>query len=111
MSLYTYKAWVARVYDGDTVTIDVMLGFGVEYKNQTVRLSRINAPEVRGISRGVGLLSRDYLRDLILGKQVVIQTEKDKKGKYGRYLAEIILADENINDAMVTSGHAEYAEY
>lgn len=111
MCLYAYKAWVTRVYDGDTVTLDIQLGFGIEYKNQTVRLSRINAPEVRGVSRDVGLLSRDYLRDLILGKQLVIETERDKKGKYGRYLAEAIMDGENINDKMVSAGHAEYQEY
>ena len=115
-NLYHYKAYIASVYDGDTCTADIDLGLGVYVKGEKLRLSRINAPEVRGEERPMGLLSRDFLREKIDGKQVVIQTTKDKKGKYGRYLAEILLADEadnlvNINDLLVDSGFAKYVEY
>jgi len=58
----------------------------------------------------------DTCTDLILDKEVYIQTIKDKKGKYGRYLGDIWLINEdeslsNINDLMVSSGFAEYKEY
>jgi len=115
-NLYNYKAYIASVYDGDTCTADIDLGLGVYVKGEKLRLSRINAPEVRGEERPMGLLSRDFLREKIDGKQVIIQTIKDKKGKYGRYLAEILLDDGNdnivnINDLLVESGFAKYAEY
>ncbi len=80
-----------------------------------MRLSRINAPEIKGDERELGLISRDYLRQRIEGKDVLLQTEKDDKGKYGRYLVEIWLPENggyvNINDELVDRGLAEYKEY
>jgi micrococcal nuclease len=108
--MYEYKARIIKVYDGDTVTAIVDLGFNVSVKEK-LRLSRINTPEVRGEQRPDGLISRDKLRERILDKDVIIKTIRDKKGKYGRYIAEIILEDENINDWLVTEGLAEYKEY
>lgn len=67
--------------------------------------------KVRGKERPQGLISRDWLRERILGKEVLIQTIKDKKGKYGCYLAEIIFEGVNINDERVSNGLAEYKDY
>ena len=114
-NLYRYRAIVRKVYDGDTCTVDIDLGLGTWVHGEKLRLYRINAPEVRGSQRPDGLKSRDYLRSKIKGKEVIIQTVKDKKGKYGRYLADIWLADGgdwiNINDLMVQESYAEYKEY
>lgn len=109
--LYMYLAVVTAVYDGDTITVDIDLGMHTWIHGEKLRLARINAPEVRGPERPEGLKSRDWLREKILGKQIVIRTIQDKKGKYGRYLAEIYLDDININDQLVTEGLAEYKEY
>ncbi len=110
-SFYLYKAVISSVYDGDTVTADIDLGFHVWIHDEKLRLSRINAPEVRGKERPEGLISRDWLREKIQGKAVVIKTVKDKKGKYGRYLIEIILDGVNINDELVKNKLAEYKSY
>ncbi len=115
-NLYCYKANVTSVYDGDTCTADIDLGLGVLVKGEKLRLSRINAPEIRGEEREAGLLARDFLREKIDGKEVIIATIKDKKGKYGRYLAEILVVDVdgntvNINDLLVQEDHAVYVEY
>lgn len=114
--LYNYKAKIVEVYDGDTCTVDIDLGLHAWIKGEKIRLIRINAPEVRGAERAKGLKSRDYLRSLILDKEVFIETIKDKKGKYGRYLGEIWLKDSednliNINDLMVKNGFAIYKKY
>jgi len=114
--LYYYKAKITAVYDGDTCTADIDLGLHTVRKNEKIRLARINAPEVRGSQREQGLISRDFLRNLILDKAILIQTIKDKQGKYGRFLGEIWLINDdgslsNINDLMVSSGFAEYKEY
>ncbi len=114
--LYFYKAIVASVYDGDTCTVDIDLGLSTWIRGEKVRLYRINAPEVRGAERDAGLLARDFLRSQVEGKAVLIQTIKDRKEKYGRYLAEIWLEAEdgsrvNINDLLVQQGHAIYQEY
>ena len=109
--MYEYKAFVRKVYDGDTITVDIDLGFDVVLKNQKIRLSRINAPEIRGEQRPDGLKSRDALRSMIGNKWVMIKTKKDKKGKYGRWLADIFLEDKNINDWLMTEGFAsEYGK-
>jgi micrococcal nuclease len=114
---YTYKAKIISVYDGDTVRADIDLGFGIENrglngKGQSLRLYGINAPEMRGEQKKDGVKSRDRLRELILGKTLIIQTIKDKKGKYGRYLVKIQLEDGTIvNDLLVSEGLAVYKDY
>jgi micrococcal nuclease len=112
--MYEYRAKITSVYDGDTVTAEIDLGFNVKI-TEKIRLLRINTPEIRGEERESGLISRDRLRELILNKEVIIHTIKDKQGKYGRYLGEIFIIynDENmnVNDWLVTEGLAEYKEY
>ncbi len=109
--LYFYKAHVIKVYDGDTCTMDIDLGLHVWIHGEKIRLARINTPEVRGDEREQGLKSRDYLRELILDKDVFLETIRDKKGKYGRYLGEIWILDDsgeyiNINEKMLDDGYA-----
>jgi micrococcal nuclease len=106
---------ITAVYDGDTCTADVDLGFKVVVRGEKIRLARINAPEIRGASRKEGLVAWDFLRELILGKEVLLKTIRDKRGKYGRYLGEIIVEkgrrNVNANNALVKAGHAKYVEY
>ena len=104
--MYEYRAFVRKVYDGDTVTVDIDLGFDVVLKNQKIRLVRINAPEVRGKERPEGLKSRDALRSKIGNRWIKIKTQKDKKGKYGRWLGEIWLEDLCVNDWLINEGYA-----
>ena len=113
--LYHYQATITVVYDGDTCAAAFDLGFKVTVHGEKIRLSRINASEIRGANRKAGLASRDFLRELILGREVLLQTIRDKRGKYGRYLGEIVVkqgrSNVNANDALVQAGHAEYVEY
>ena len=116
ISLHHYRAVIQSVYDGDTCTVDIDLGLHAWVRGEKIRLHRINAPEVRGAERHAGLLSRDFLRSQIDGKSVLVETIKDKKGKYGRYLGEIwleTLSGElvNVNDRMVAEGFAVYKDY
>jgi micrococcal nuclease len=115
-SLYYYQATVRSVYDGDTMTVDIDLGLHVWLHGEKLRLLRINAPELRGSTHEAGAAARDFLRSLVEGKSIVIETFKDDKEKYGRYLAEVWVADEkgryfNVNDRLVKEGYAEYKEY
>ena len=113
---YRYQATVIDIYDGDTVTLAVDLGFHVTIQLK-FRLSRINAYEVRGGEKIQGRAARDWLRDQMpVGSQVFIETIQDRVGKYGRYLVELFLpADDgawrNLNDELVTLGHAKHKEY
>jgi len=105
--VYEYRAFVRKIYDGDTITVDIDLGFDVVLKAQKIRLVRINAPEVRGKQRPEGLKSRDALRDKIGNKWIKIKTQEDKKGKYGRWLGEIWIDEECVNDWLLKEGLAE----
>jgi micrococcal nuclease len=124
--LFTYPAKITSIIDGDTVKAQIDTGFGNNRAKETLRFSRINAPEKRGSTKELGLASKKYLQDLIYRKRVVIRTVykfnkreqkyNERTGKYGRYLAEICLWNEdntltNINDLMVEAGHAVYKDY
>jgi micrococcal nuclease len=109
-SLYFYRAVVVEVVDGDTVTADVDLGFSVWIHGERMRLARIAAPNIKGADREAGQAAGDFLRDLVLDKPLIIQTIQDSEGKDGRYIAEIWLDGENLNDRMVAEGHAVYRE-
>jgi len=108
--MYEYRAYVRKVYDGDTITVDIDLGFDIVIHKQKIRLVRINTPEVRGKERPEGLKSRDALRAKIGSKWIKLKTQQDKKGKYGRWLGEIWLGDECINDWLLAEGYAEKYE-
>lgn len=94
--LYYYRAEVKDVYDGDTFRADIDLGLNIciSYKGQSFRLADIDTPELRGDERPDGLIVRDYVRDLILGKEVIVNTMKT--GKFGRWLAWVFLENSGI---------------
>lgn len=110
--MYEYKiSKIHRVYDGDTITVDVDLGFGVT-KYEKFRLALIDAPEIKGEERPDGLISRDWLLEKLYtaknsGKDIIVKTFKDRKGKYGRYIGEIFIDGISINKLMITEGYAK----
>jgi len=108
---FIYVGKVVSAYDADTIRVDFDLGLDVWVKKQIIRLHGINAPELRGAEKEAGYAARDFLREMILGKEVVIQTFKDKKGKYGRWIGEIWLNGVSVNKALVDAGHAVYKKY
>jgi micrococcal nuclease len=94
--MYTYKATIVEVYDGDTVTAVVDLGFRVKFTIK-IRLSHIDAPELRGAERPEGLKAKQRLVELVLGKEITLITQKDKQEKYGRWLGEFFLPGDDIS--------------
>lgn len=101
--MYEYNCEVTRIVDGDTVDVIIDLGFDISYKSR-VRLYGIDTPESRTRDKDEkvrGLMSKQYLVDELSKGQVVIKTHKDKKGKFGRVLGEMYVADRNINLMMV----------
>lgn len=103
--MYEYRATVIRVVDGDTVDLSVDIGFDVNI-NLRVRLAGIDAPE-RGKPGGAEATAwlTEKLRPRV---NVLVKTEKDKREKYGRYLATIYLLGDvtHINQQMIEAGHA-----
>ena len=105
--MYEYGCQVTRVVDGDTIDVDLDLGFDIIYKCR-VRLYGIDTPESRTRNKDEkvrGKLAAKFLKDAILnGKNVILQTQlKDSKGKFGRVLASVLVDGININQQMVTN--------
>jgi len=85
--MFQYSAKVVRIVDGDTLYLDVDLGFFIRMTID-VRLNGVNTPETRGPSRQAGLKSKAYVEQAVpVGSTVVVQTYKAEK--YGRYLADL----------------------
>lgn len=110
-SLYTYRAKVVSIYDGDSLRADIDLGLGMWKHNERIRLAGIDTPEIRGAEREAGLTAKKFLVDMVEGRTVVIQTTKDKEGKYGRLLGVVWVRTEdggysNINELLVVKGMA-----
>ena len=123
--MYEYRAELRKIVDGDTIDLAVDLGFGI-FMDMRVRVARIDAWETRGAEREMGKEAAIFVREEIEGMPLWIKTEKDKKGKYGRYIAEIYYSPnltydnledwestgwKNLSDELVNAGHAIYVEY
>ena len=107
--MFEYYAKVLKIVDGDTIDVMVDLGMGV-HRKERLRFSRINAWETRGEHKAKGKLAKARVAELIpVGEKIIVKTEKDKRGKYGRYIAEIYIISEmniNLNDLLLNEGHA-----
>jgi micrococcal nuclease len=108
--MFEYHAKVLKIVDGDTIDVMVDLGMGV-HRKERLRFSRINAWETRGTHKAKGKLAKARVAELIpIGEKILVKTEKDKRGKYGRYIAEIYFTEEdvdvNLNDLLLNEGHA-----
>ena len=111
--MYEYRCTVVRVVDGDTVDVDIDLGFGVWMRKQRIRMFGIDAPESRtsnSYERQYGIAAKKFLTEMLDDKELILKTHKDAKGKFGRILGEIWrttdFADQSINDYMVEKHHA-----
>jgi micrococcal nuclease len=85
--MYEYAATVVRIVDGDTLYLDIDLGFFIRMTID-VRLKGINTPELRGPTRKAGLTAKAYVVEALpVVSLVVVRTFKAEK--YGRYLADV----------------------
>jgi micrococcal nuclease len=103
--MYEYQCRILRVIDGDTVDIDIDLGFGVWMHRERVRLYGIDTPESRTRDleeKKFGLLAKAYVRDhLPVGSIQTLVTIKDGKGKFGRILGKFKVGDDILNEKMI----------
>tara|TARA_R100001129_G_scaffold125561_1_gene87933 strand:- start:1771 stop:2187 length:417 start_codon:yes stop_codon:yes gene_type:complete len=102
--MYEYNCTIDRVVDGDTVDVTIDLGFKIFHKAR-VRMYGIDTPESRTRDldeKARGMLSKSFLQDtLTQSNNIIIKTQKDAKGKFGRILGELYVNDININQLMV----------
>jgi len=118
--MHEYRVNIVKVVDGDTVDVDIDLGFGIWMRNERVRLFGIDTPESRTRDleeKKYGLAAKEYLKDKLASGQPILKTFKDGVGKYGRILGEFWveeMAEEsehvsvktNINQMMIEEHHA-----
>ena len=112
--MYEYKCKVVRVVDGDTVDVDIDLGFGVWLRKERVRIMGIDTPESRTrdkIEKAFGLASKAKLKELLKNgailKTQVSKKGEDMKGKFGRILGDFILEDDRkVTEVLIEEGHA-----
>jgi micrococcal nuclease len=111
--MYEYRVEVKRIVDGDTVDVDIDLGFGVWLRGERVRIMGIDTPESRTsneIEKVFGLAAKARLKEL-LGKTAILKTMIDKsgedaKGKFGRILGDFICEDKTVTQILIEEGHA-----
>ena len=111
--MYEYRIKkVTNVVDGDTIDVEIDLGFSVSYA-QRLRLAGIYTPEYRTTDKAekiLGLEAKEYLKSKVKdAKEVIVKTEKpDSSEKYGRILGWVYVdgSTKSINEQMIEDGHA-----
>ena len=111
--MYEYRATVVKVIDGDTVDVDIDLGFGICMKDERVRIMGIDTPESRTrdkVEDLFGEAAKARVKELLNG-DVVLKTQiarngEDMKGKFGRILGDFKIGEKMLTDILVEEGHA-----
>lgn len=111
--MFEYNCKLIKVIDGDTVDVDIDLGFGVWLRNQRIRMYGIDTPESRTRDldeKKYGLAAKAFLTEMLDDSHLILKTHKDERGKFGRILGEIWrttnFADQSINNYMIEKHHA-----
>ena len=113
--MYEYKSKILRIVDGDTVDVDIDLGFGIWMHKERVRIMGIDTPESRTrdkIEKRFGLASKARLKELMpIGSMQTLHTQidksgEDKKGKFGRILGDFMVDTKFVTDIMINEGYA-----
>lgn len=111
--MYAYRARVISVHDGDTISLDVDLGFDVHVARMDVRLAGVDAPELNRVD----LLGEKAKASLLTWLAThrgpyEITTAKDHTEKYGRYLVTALAAEDHhelIGDGLIMGWLKMYA--
>tara|TARA_B100000768_G_scaffold181605_1_gene205330 strand:- start:28266 stop:28697 length:432 start_codon:yes stop_codon:yes gene_type:complete len=106
--MFEYRCKVVRVIDGDTVVVDIDLGFGIEMRNQTIRLRGVDTPEVRtrdDIEKMYGNIAKDYVEHMLLSQEethgYVVLKSYSFSGKYGRTLGDFIVEGSSLASMII----------
>ena len=95
--MHTYKCTILRVVDGDTVDVDIDLGFGVWMRKERIRVLGIDTPESRTrdkVEKTYGIMAKEFVKSYLpAGSVQTLQTEKDGTGKFGRILGKFLVYD------------------
>jgi micrococcal nuclease len=108
-----YEVKVLKVVDGDTVDVDINLGFGIVLTDERVRIMGIDTPESRTsdkVEKVFGLAAKARLKELLDAEAILITTEdkhgEDMKGKFGRVLGDFRVGGKTVTQILIEEGHA-----
>jgi len=105
--MYEYRCKILRIVDGDTVDVDIDLGFGMWIHKERVRIYGLDTPESRTrdkIEKQFGLFAKEYVKSFLpVGSMQTLVTEKDKTGKFGRILGKFKVYDAKEDRQMFLS--------
>ena len=104
--MYDYKAKIVKVVDGDTVDVDIDLGFGVWLKDERVRLVGVDTPESRTrdlVEKAFGLAAKEFVVNFVEQEgDIELHTASyDSKGKFGRILGDIHVNGKPLTSALL----------
>jgi micrococcal nuclease len=102
-----YRFTLLRVVDGDTLEVDIELGFGLRFCGQRLRLWGVNCPECRGPTRDAGLAASRFVEDCLRGQQLVMTLRG--KDSFGRWLAEVRYGEQqrDLATTLLDAGQAK----
>ena len=108
---FLYKCIIQRIVDGDTIDVDIDLGFGIWLRKERVRIAGIDTPEKRTrdkVEKVFGLAATAKAHELVPeGSECIIRTRRDKAGKYGRTMGDFVMQDGRLyTEVMVETHHA-----
>ena len=108
--MYKYRCIIVRVVDGDTVDVDIDLGFGIWLKKQRIRLFGVDTPESRTRDleeKKYGLLAKEFVKSYLQkDSEQILQTKTDERGKFGRILGEFVADDTTVNQLLIDTHNA-----
>ena len=113
--MYEYKCKILRVVDGDTVDIDIDLGFGIWMAKERVRMMGIDTPESRTrdkVEKKFGLASKARLKKMLPTgsiqhlKTQIDRSGEDKRGKFGRVLGDFLVDGKPATAILIEEGYA-----
>ena len=108
--MYEYNCKVVRIIDGDTVDVDIDLGFAVWLKKQRIRLFGVDTPESRtrdALEKKFGIMAKNFVKGrLPVGSNQVLRTRlDDSRGKFGRILGEFVVEDTTLNQLLIVTNN------
>jgi micrococcal nuclease len=104
---YIYRCEIVRVVDGDTIDVNVDLGWSISVRKQRIRLYGVDAPESRTKDleeKKYGKASKKFVKDFLNSDNILLKTRE--KGKYGRYLGDFCVNDKWLCNEMIAAYHA-----
>ena len=112
--MHEYKCTILRVVDGDTVDVDIDLGFGIWMHKERVRIHGIDTPESRTRDleeKQYGLAAKEFVKKYLPKESnQTLVTEKDKTGKFGRILGKFKVYD-GVTDSQMHLGDIMIREH